>query len=265
MYRRNFFKSNGLRLSYVDFGGNSEKILLVLHGHFGTASQFSFLARNLDGWRVMGLDQRGHGWSEHAKKLDYSRKSYIDDIYNFIQHELGGKPVVLLGHSLGGINAYQFAARYRDLVKALIIEDIGTECNDDLSYARSFPERTPTIKEMKQVFDEYFGTGAFPYFAESLVQYEDGWGFRFHIEGLIRSQQLLNGIWWEDWTSSTCPALLLHGEKSSILSHGLAQEMIARRPNTKLVQFPGCGHTVHDQDPDGFILAVRNFLNGTML
>ncbi|EPZ40818.1 alpha/beta fold hydrolase [Alicyclobacillus acidoterrestris] len=105
MHKRRFFDSNGLQLSYVDFGGDFEKILLVLHGHFGTASQFSFLAQKLDGWRVIGLDQRGHGWSSHASDLNYSRESYINDIRNFIQQELGKRSVVLLGHSLGGVNA----------------------------------------------------------------------------------------------------------------------------------------------------------------
>ncbi|MFB5682344.1 alpha/beta fold hydrolase [Paenibacillus terreus] len=44
---------------------------------------------------------------------------------------MGGNPVVILGHSLGGVNAYQFAAKYPAFVRALIIEDIGAEIKDD--------------------------------------------------------------------------------------------------------------------------------------
>ena len=40
----------------------------------------------------------------------------------------------------------------------------------------------------------------------------------------------------------------------------MAGEMAARRPNTRLVEFPGAGHTIHDDDPEGFALAVASFL-----
>ena len=102
---------------------------------------------------MIGLDQRGHGWSGHTNDLNYSRKSYISDIHNFIQKELSERSVVILGHSLGGANAYQFTSRYPHLVKALIVEDIGAECNDDLTFAKKFPNRTSTFKQMKQAFD----------------------------------------------------------------------------------------------------------------
>ncbi|MFD2370053.1 alpha/beta fold hydrolase [Brevibacillus sp. GCM10020057] len=78
--------------------------------------------------------------------------------------------------------------------------------------------------------------------------------------GLIRSQEMLNGSWWADWQASTCPALLMQGEKSRILSWEHAQEMAKRRPNTSLMQFPGCGHTIRNGDPDGYNRAVRDFL-----
>jgi pimeloyl-ACP methyl ester carboxylesterase len=39
----------------------------------------------------------------------------------------------------------------------------------------------------------------------------------------------------------------------------MAHEM-ARRRNTRLVEFPGAGHAIHDDDPEGFALAVASFL-----
>ncbi len=43
----------------------------------------------------------------------------------------------ILGNSLGGVNAYQFAARHPERVKALIIEDIGAVVTDDISFVLS--------------------------------------------------------------------------------------------------------------------------------
>lgn len=51
---------------------------------------------------------------------------------------------MVLGHSMGGVNAYQLAARHPGLVRALVIEDIGTEIDDDLSFCLSRPHRAPT-------------------------------------------------------------------------------------------------------------------------
>jgi esterase len=54
--------------------------------------------------------------------------------------------------------------------------------------------------------------------------------------------------------------LLLHGLESDTLPTAQARTMARRRPNTRLVEFPGAGHTIHDDDPEGFALAVASFL-----
>lgn len=77
---RKFFTSENLQLSYIDYGGESQNILLMLHGHMNDARTFHKIASKLTGWRMIGLDQRGHGWSQHPRDLDYSRESYVTDI-----------------------------------------------------------------------------------------------------------------------------------------------------------------------------------------
>ncbi len=257
---RKYFNSGHLKLSYLDFGGESPNVLLMLHGHMGDARTFSELAAKFKDWRVIALDQRGHGWSDHPSDTDYSRKSYVKDILNFVRDELGGYPVTILGHSLGGINAYQFASRHPESVKAVIVEDIGAEINADLSFAEKFPVRSPSLKELRESL-ERVGVKAVSYFSESVFEDEKGWGFRSDLKGMSISQQNINGVWWEDWLSSTCPILLIHGKKSFVLDLSQAELMASRRPNTKLEVFEQCGHGVHSDDPDGFYQAVRRFLD----
>ncbi len=84
-------------------------------------------------WRVVALDQRGHGDSDHAKT--YTRDDYLSDLNSLFAHLALNEPVVMLGNSLGGVNAYQFAARRPELVRALVIEDIGAVIGDDTSFA----------------------------------------------------------------------------------------------------------------------------------
>jgi len=257
---RKYFKSGNITLSYLDYGGERRNTLLTLHGHMNDARTYSKLASKLQDWRIISLDQRGHGWSEHSPDKDYSRESYVKDIFHLIRQELGGQPVVILGHSLGGINAYQFAARYPELIRAVIVEDIGVEITADMSFAENLPKRSNSLHELRESLKRA-GLKAIDYFSESVFEDEQGWGFRSDLQGMKISAQHVNGDWWEEWMSSTCPILLIHGQKSFALDLSQAERMAAERPNTKLVVFEECGHGVHSDDPDGFYQVVKNFLD----
>lgn len=241
----------GRRLSFLDFGGPGRP-LLALHGHFSEGQTFAYLARELaPDWRVIALDQRGHGESDQP--ADFSREGYIADAVAVLDH-LGLGPVVLLGHSLGGVNAYQLAARHPERVSALVIEDIGAVVDDDLSFCLAWPHRTPT----RAALIEELGDSA-RYLVDALREYADGWGLAFSPEDMVTSHRQVRGDHWADWLATDCPALLVHGIRSDTLSAKHGREMKARRPRTQLVELP-TGHTVHESDPAGFATAVREFL-----
>lgn len=257
--QRKYFKSGNLQLSYLDCGGDSRQVLVMLHGYMANARTFSELAARFKDWRVIALDQRGHGWSDHPPGQEYAREDYVMDIWNLVQSELGGQPVTILGHSLGGLNAYQFAARYPELVSSLIVEDIGVEINADFSFAAKLPFRSPSLKQLRESLAGA-GLRAIDYFAESVLEDERGWGFRTDLKGLQVSVPQSNGVWWDDWLRSSCPILLIHGGRSFILDTEQARRMQARRPGTKLVVFEQCGHGVHSDDLNGYAQAVNDFL-----
>ncbi|WP_433396604.1 alpha/beta fold hydrolase [Streptomyces sp. CA-146814] len=242
---------DGRRLSLLDFGGPGRP-LLALHGHFSEGRTFARLAGALaPGWRVIAPDQRGHGESDRPG--DYGRRGYLGDALAVLDH-LGLGPAVVLGHSLGGVNAYQLAAHHPERVGALVIEDTGAVVEDDLSFCLSWPRRAPDREALVA------GLGASArYLGDAIRSYDDGWGLAFRPEDMVASQRLLQGDHWGDWLATDCPALLVHGVRSSTLSAGHAQAMADRRPHTRLVRLP-TGHTVHETAPDGFATAVRAFL-----
>ena len=256
---REFITVNNIRLSYLDFGGNGVP-LLILHGHFGCANMFIELAEELcTTYRVVALDQRGHGWSDLPGS--YTREDYIEDIRDFMT-KLNLAPAIILGHSLGGVNAYQFAARYPEMVKALIIEDIGVVINSSFTSSKSWPRRFPSMRAMRKFLVEYLMAEDTydSYFQENAVECIDGWGFRFDCEHIAISREHLNGDWTKDWLATSCPALLLHGHKSWAVDTEQIRRMASARQHTRLVEFRQCGHTIHDQDSVGFLKAVKEFL-----
>ncbi|MGJ5830094.1 alpha/beta fold hydrolase [Streptomyces ossamyceticus] len=249
---REFFMVGGRKLSYLDFGGPGTP-LLALHGHYNEASAFAPLAAALTPrWRVIALDQRGHGDSDRART--YERDAYVADLAAF-HRQLAVGPVAVLGHSLGGVNAYQFAARHPDKVSALIVEDIGAVVDCDWS----FTTRLPDVMPSREALVAALGTAA-PYLECSFRRTERGWGFSFDTADTVASQKALGGDHWDDWTAVSCPTLLIRGTRSDELAAEHAAEMAARRAGgVRLAELPA-GHVVHHDAPARFADEVTAFL-----
>ncbi|MEV6106181.1 alpha/beta hydrolase [Streptomyces sp. NPDC051940] len=253
-HTRHELRIDGRALSYVDFGGDGTP-LVALHGHMSEGASFAQVAGALgDGYRVIAPDQRGHGDSDRA--AEYGREGYLSDVLALLDH-LGLERVVLLGHSLGGINAYQFAARHPERVSALVDIDGCAEIPDGptpLAFVLGFPVTAPTREELLA------GLGpAAPVLAGVLRENADGtWRLPFHPRDMVDSEGLVHGDHWADWTGSDCPALLIRGTKG-VVPQAQAAEMIARRPGARLVEFD-TDHFVYAAEPAGVAAAVREFL-----
>ncbi len=251
MHRREF-RHEGLRLSYLD-GGGGDRVLIALHAPFMEAATFAPLPAALaPEWRVVALDQRGHGYSDHAPS--YTRDDYIGDLEAFIDH-LGVSDPVLLGNSLGGVNAYQFAARHPERVRGLIIEDIGAEVWDDLSFVLAWQGLFPT----QEALAERVGPRLLPYLQDSFRETPAGWRLAFEPREIVDSGRCLSGDHWQDWLASDCPALLIRGLSSRVTTQAAVEQMASRRPNTLLKVVDG-GHVVHADNLEAFADEVKEFL-----
>ncbi|MCX5198805.1 alpha/beta hydrolase [Streptomyces sp. NBC_00249] len=241
----------GRRLAYTDFGGPGAP-LLALHGLFQDGRSFERLAREVGpGWRVIALDQRGHGESDRAP--EYGRAGYVADAAAVLEH-LGLGPAVVLGHGLGGVTAYQLAARRPELVRAVVVEDVGAVVEGDLSFVARWPVRAGTPEGFLA------GVGrAAEVVAGSLREYPDGWGTAFVAGDMVESQRGLNGDHWGDWLAVRQPTLLVRGDRSGVLSAEHAREMAVRRGGVRLVELPA-GHGVRVGDPEGYRGVVGEFL-----
>ncbi|CCH31310.1 alpha/beta hydrolase [Actinosynnema sp. NPDC047251] len=260
-----FTRADRPTLAYTDSGGAGTPVL-ALHGTFGRGAVFARLATDLAGRaRVVAPDQRGHGHSGRA--ADYGRDEFVADAADLLDHlDLG--PAVVLGHSSGGITAYQLAARRPDLVSALVVEDVGPvmgppEVPHPVLDVRGRPTSAPTREGLARAIGAHVPDSA--YFLASAVEDGSGWRLLFDWDDMMAVQEGCVGDWWPDWLGSTCPALVLHGGRSPLLPGPLARDMVARRPGARLVEFPEAGHWIHDDDPAGFARAVGDFLRNIRL
>jgi pimeloyl-ACP methyl ester carboxylesterase len=98
-------------------------------------------------------------------------------------------------------------------------------------------------------------------FADALRQLPNGtWRLPFHPQDMIDSEAQNEGDHWDDWVASDCPALLLYGERSPVVSAAQARAMVERRPGTRAAAFDA-DHFLHTDQPEAFAAAVRAFLD----
>ena len=221
------FHNNDIKLSYLDSGGDGQ-VLIALHAHWMQCQEFTQLASELSPeWRVVALDQRGHGYSDHAKS--YTLDDYLSDIEAFLNHLGTDSPVVFLGNSLGGVNSYHFAARHPNLVRAIIIEDIGVEIVSDVSFSLAWKGTFQTKAELEQKIGERF----LPYLKDSIRNTNDGWKLAFdHEEMLVSNNLVADTNHWKEWLATDCPALLIRGKDSRVTT----QEHLEKRLHFGLIQ-----------------------------
>lgn len=249
---RDFLQHDGLKLSYLDAGG-AGRPLVALHAHWMEGATYAPLAEALaPAWRVVALDQRGHGHSDHASS--YGRADYLGDLEALLDH-LGFHDAVLLGNSLGGVNAYQFAARHPERVRALVIEDIGAVVSDDISFALPWGGLFPT----REALAERVGPRFLPYLEDAIRHTAHGWRLAFDPRDMVASQSAVCGDHWKDWLATDCPALLIRGRQSRVTTAEQVEQMATRRANTRVAALDA-GHVVHFDDPTGFTDAVESFL-----
>ncbi len=265
-----FITLNGLRFHYREWGREGAPSLVLLHGLTGHARSWDGLAAAMaDRFRVLALDQRGHGESDWAQ--DYHIDRRLEDLDAFAR-ALELKPFALLGHSMGGIVAYLYPARYPDALTCTVIGDVGPDIAD-IVRAGALQPATPAPEVWDDPEDAVRAArAANPRAAEdllrrrtldNLVQRPDGrWVGRYDPALRIPSadRQPPSAEQWALLPRISCPTLIVRGALTPQFSRETAERMVREIPRCRLVEVADSGHSVPLDNPSGFLAAVRPFL-----
>lgn len=263
---------NGLRLHYVEWGDAQATPMVCLHGLRAYGHWFDELAAVVsDRYRVLALDQRGRGETDWAADGDYTREAYVSDVEVFVE-TLQLDRFILIGHSMGGLNAIHYAARHPERVLALGILDIGPEI-DPAGMQRIRAE----LGETPAGFDSWQAAKAFlqmrhPKASEENRQTRLTWMLKEATDGRI-AWRIDQAIFdpnlkpddpqqtWDLLSQIRCPTLILRGGESDVLSVDTCQKMLTRIPDGQWVEIPGAGHMVIEDNPEACNAALLDFLN----
>lgn len=169
-HKSNFVNVNGIKLHYLDWGGEGD-VLLFLAGMGCNAHIFDdFAQRFKDKFHVMALTRRGHGESDHPETR-YDVDTLAEDVHQFLD-TFGIKKLILAGHSMANVELSHFNALYPERVIKLIFLDAAYDRNS-ASY-KNMVENSPWRKIQPPGLDvdyyteeEYFAATkrAYPSFA----------------------------------------------------------------------------------------------------
>ncbi|HYB43937.1 MAG TPA: alpha/beta hydrolase [Candidatus Methylomirabilis sp.] len=255
----------GLRLHLLDWGGDGRPPLLLLHGFTGHAHAWDTLSIALQPhFHVYALDQRGHGDSDPAEV--YNAVAAFDDIAGVVD-QLGLAPLAIVGLSMGGRNAMYFTSRRPAAVSKLVIVDIGPEISARAAQAPAGPPEPEFWDSIEQAAQHLYRGNPLPgihYYrwvaSHSLRQGADGrivWAWHPSVKER-RSQADVD--WWEILRGIAPPTLVLRGEQSPILDRDVAERMAKELPSGRFVEIPRAVHTLHEDNPEAVLAALREFL-----
>jgi esterase len=115
-------QSGGVGVHVEVDGPEDAPPVVFLHGLSGSVRAYDWLPPEItDGRRIVRIDFRGHGSSDHTPGT-YVLDRYVDDVVTVLR-EVVGRPAVVVGHSLGGVVGWTLAQRHPELVSAAFLED----------------------------------------------------------------------------------------------------------------------------------------------
>lgn len=263
---------NGQRFHYTEWGAPTAPALILLHGVTGHARTWDDEAAALASrYRVLALDQRGHGDSDPSPDADYTVATLSADVAAFAD-ALGLERVSVVGLSMGGRVAIAFAGTAPRRVDRLVIVDIGPDVAEaglkrvGTLMARS-PELFPSLEHALA-----FHRLTNPLYTEAMLRHRVEHGTR-PVEGGVTwkydrglRDAVRAGTWrdsidlWPLWREIACPILLVRGAESDVLAAETAKRMVDENPNTRLTEVAGAGHTVPGDQPAVFQRLLTEFL-----
>ncbi len=261
-----------LRFHYLEWGAAEASPLILLHGFTSHARSWDHVSEAMaDRFRVLALDQRGHGDSDPAPDGDYTIHSMAADLAAFADALCPGRPS-LVGLSMGGRVSIAYASSHPERVARLVLVDIGPEiAPEGLARIRTMVSNAPEEFESEEQAYRLIRAAA-PRYSEPLLRHRVRHGFRRLPNGRLvwkydraLREQTRSGTretpdLWPDLARIACPTLIIRGAESDVLSPQIVKRMLETLADGRLVEIPDAGHTVPGDQPEAFINAVRAFL-----
>lgn len=231
-------------------------LLLFLHGIRGSrrnwSQQIEFFSRK---FKAAAWDARGYGESDDYDGPLQFDEHFSADVLRVADH-FGAKKMHLVGLSMGGRIARNFALRHPERLHSLVLAGTspGFDALSGDEVKRFVAERRNTTPEgVRRLLGSRAVSGAYENLMDSVK--------RVHPESLVKT---LEASVSQDRAAPIenikVPTLVLTGDEDTLYAPQISKDMARRIPNATLVVMKGVGHLSNLEQPEEFNQAVLEFL-----
>lgn len=250
-------------LNYKVFGKGDP--VIILHGLFGTLDNWQTIAKKLaQKYSVFIIDQRNHGRSPHMDSHTYD--DMAEDLLEFMESQWIYNAHII-GHSMGGKTAMNFALQNPSYVNKLAIVDIspkdyvgnhGTIFDTLLALdLKKVENRKEADAFIQQTIPDF---GVRQFLLKNLTRdKEKGYVWKMNLPVLLEyyPQILAKGVSEDTFDQET---LFIKGDKSDYILDNEWELVTEHFPNAQLKTIAGAGHWVHAEAPVLFYNVLEDFL-----
>ncbi|MDN3668617.1 alpha/beta fold hydrolase [Echinicola jeungdonensis] len=252
-----------MTLNYKKIGQGEP--LIILHGLFGSADNWMSIAKELENdFTIYLVDQRNHG--ESPKSDEWTYKAMAEDLAGFLTSQ-GLEAVNLMGHSMGGKTAMNFALKYPGKVKKLIIADIAPRYYDP--HHQSILEGLNAIdlenlssrKEAEDTLSKYISEkGIRQFLLKNLGRNEES-KFTWKVNLPVITEKIENvGEALQGNQTFENPTLFMRGANSDYIQDQDKADLEKFFPDYKLISIKNAGHWLHAEQPAAVVATIKAFL-----
>ncbi|MCB9337368.1 MAG: alpha/beta fold hydrolase [Lewinellaceae bacterium] len=253
-----------MELNYKTFGQGDP--VIILHGLFGTLDNWQTIARKLaEHYSVYILDQRNHGRSPHSETHDYP--SMAEDLRQFMESHWMYDGAHVIGHSMGGKTAMQFALDHPDLVKKLVVVDIAPKAYNgghheifDALFSMDLDKIADRSEADSLLAEKIKEPDVRLFLMKNLSRKkEGGYEFKMNLPALYKHyDNILAAVSGEHPFEG--PSLFIRGGRSRHMEDG--DEVLIKKlfPQAIIETVAGAGHWVHAEKPEELLKLVGKFL-----
>ncbi len=258
--------SGHLSLFARKLGDETAPPLIILHGLLGTSDNWQSLGKRFaETHSVHVLDQRNHGRSPQYASHQYD--DMASDLRAYMDTE-NLQTASILGHSMGGKTALQFAHEHPEQIDRLVIADMA---------ARAYtPHHTPIFDALltapiaqaqsrgeveSHIMSQLQDPGMVAFLMKNLRREKSG-GFTWRPNLPVLAASLDSVVGSVELNTNTLPTLLIYGGQSDYVGAADLQFFDERCLQLETHEIPEAGHWLHASHPDEFFEVVFDFLNG---
>ncbi|MBN2683544.1 MAG: alpha/beta fold hydrolase [Bacteroidales bacterium] len=253
---------------------------VILHGLYGSSDNWVGIANSLkDNFEVFIPDLRNHGQSPKSDLMNYTELR--NDVVDFFAQNNIEKAIVL-GHSMGGRIAIDFALNYPEKISHLVVADISPRpYSESRNYKLIFKHHRfilqqllsvnlPDFNERKQISDllqkKLYDERLVNFLLKNLKRDKES-GFYWAINLDVINNELENILKGASGTelanflnTSGFPVLFLKGSLSSYLTSDDYVFIRKLFPFAEIEEIEDAGHWLHAEQPEIFVNKVREFV-----